>query len=95
MLAIGRALMAQPRILLLDEPSMGLAPILVDAIFDTIQRINREGTTILLVEQNALMAFQIAGRGYVLQTGQMVMQGETKDLQNNGMIQNLYLGGEL
>ena len=95
MLAIGRALMAQPRILLLDEPSMGLAPILVDAIFDTIQRINREGTTILLVEQNALMAFQIARRGYVLQTGQMVMQGETKDLQNNDMVQNLYLGGEL
>jgi len=94
MLAIGRALMAQPRILLLDEPSMGLAPILVDAIFDTIQRINREGTTILLVEQNALMAFQIARRGYVLQTGQMVMQGETKDLQNDNMIQNLYLGGE-
>lgn len=95
MLAIGRALMAQPRILLLDEPSMGLAPILVDAIFDTIQRINREGTTILLVEQNALMAFQIAKRGYVLQTGQMVMQGETIDLQNNDMIQNLYLGGEI
>ena len=94
MLAIGRALMAQPRILLLDEPSMGLAPILVDAIFDTIQRINREGTTILLVEQNALMAFQIAKRGYVLQTGKMVMQGETKDLQNDSMIQNLYLGGE-
>jgi branched-chain amino acid transport system ATP-binding protein len=95
MLAIGRALMAQPRILLLDEPSMGLAPKLVDAIFDTIQRINREGTTILLVEQNALMAFQIAGRGYVLQTGQMVMQGGIKDLRDNDMIQNLYLGGEL
>jgi branched-chain amino acid transport system ATP-binding protein len=95
MLAMGRALMAQPRILLLDEPSMGLAPILVDAIFETIERINREGTTILLVEQNALMAFQIAARGYVLQTGQMVMQGETKDLQNDDMIQTLYLGGEL
>jgi branched-chain amino acid transport system ATP-binding protein len=94
MLAIGRALMAHPRILLLDEPSMGLAPILVDAIFDTIQQINREGTTILLVEQNALMAFQIAKRGYVLQTGKMVMQGETKELQNDNMIQNLYLGGE-
>ena len=93
MLAIGRALMAEPRILLLDEPSMGLAPILVDAIFDTIQQINREGTTILLVEQNALMAFQIAKRGYVLQTGEMVMQGETKELQNDDMIQNLYLGG--
>ena len=73
MLAIGRALMAHPRLMLLDEPSMGLAPILVEGIFDTIQQINKEGTTILLVEQNALMALSIANRGYVIQTGEIIL----------------------
>lgn len=94
MLAIGRALMAHPRILLLDEPSMGLAPILVEGIFDTIKDINREGTTILLVEQNALMALSIASRGYVLQTGQIVLQDSAENLQANEMVQKAYLGIE-
>ena len=92
MLAIGRALMARPQLLLLDEPSMGLAPILVETIFDTIERINREGTTILLVEQNALMAFQIASRGYVIQTGNIVMEDRTENLQEDEMVRKLYLG---
>jgi branched-chain amino acid transport system ATP-binding protein len=94
MLAIGRALMAHPRILLLDEPSMGLAPILVEGIFDTVKDINREGTTILLVEQNALMALSIASRGYVLQTGQIVLQDSAENLQANEMVQKAYLGIE-
>ncbi len=94
MLAIGRALMARPRLLLLDEPSMGLAPILVESIFDTIQKINEEGTTILLVEQNALMALSVAHRGYVLQTGQIVLQDSAKNLKNNKMVQHAYLGIE-
>ncbi len=95
MLAMGRALMARPTVLLLDEPSMGLAPILVEGIFDTIQNINKEGnTTILLVEQNALMALQIAHRGYVIQTGQIVLQDNAKNLQNNEMVQKAYLGIE-
>jgi branched-chain amino acid transport system ATP-binding protein len=95
MLAMGRALMARPKVLLLDEPSMGLAPILVEGIFDTIQNINKEGnTTILLVEQNALMALQIAHRGYVIQTGQIVLQDNAKNLQNNEMVQKAYLGIE-
>jgi branched-chain amino acid transport system ATP-binding protein len=93
MLAIGRALMARPRLLLLDEPSMGLAPVLVENIFETIQRINREGTTILLVEQNAVMAFQVASRGYVLQTGRIVLEGPTTALQDNDLVRELYLGG--
>ena len=92
MLAIGRALMARPRIMLLDEPSMGLAPILVESIFDTIQRINQEGVTVLLVEQNALMA--IANRGYVIQTGEIVLHDTAKNLQNNEMVQKAYLGME-
>ncbi len=95
MLAIGRALMARPRLLLLDEPSMGLAPILVETIFETILDINEEGTTIMLVEQNALMAFQIAGRGYVIQTGNIVMEDETENLQEDEMVRKLYLGGEI
>ncbi len=95
MLAIGRALMARPRLLLLDEPSMGLAPILVETIFDTILDINKEGTTIMLVEQNALMAFQIAGRGYVIQTGNIVMEDKTENLQEDEMVRKLYLGGEI
>ena len=86
MLAIGRALMARPQFLLLDEPSMGLAPILVEAIFDTIRDINSKGTTILLVEQNALMAFQIASRGYVIQTGNIVMEDKTGNLQKDEMV---------
>jgi branched-chain amino acid transport system ATP-binding protein len=92
MLAIGRALMARPRLLLLDEPSMGLAPMLVEVIFSTIQAINKEGMTILLVEQNALMALQVAHRGYVLQTGQIVLQGNAKDLQANETVRKAYLG---
>lgn len=92
MLAMGRALMARPKLLLLDEPSMGLAPILVEGIFETVQNINKEGTTVLLVEQNALMALQIAHRGYVIQTGEIVLQDDAKALQNNEMVQKAYLG---
>ena len=94
MLAIGRALMAHPSLLLLDEPSMGLAPILVEGIFDTVKEINKEGTTILLVEQNALMALSIAQRGYVLQTGQIVLQDTAENLQRNELVQKAYLGVE-
>ena len=94
MLATGRALMANPRLMLMDEPSMGLAPILVESIFDTIQQINKEGTTILLVEQNALMALSIANRGYVLQTGEIVVKDTAANLQNNEMVQKAYLGQE-
>lgn len=94
MLAIARALMANPNILLLDEPSMGLAPILVETIFETIENINKQGTTILLVEQNALMAFQIASRGYVIQTGQIVLEDSTVNLEENEMVRKLYLGVE-
>jgi len=92
MLAMGRALMARPKVLLLDEPSMGLAPILVESIFETIQNINKAGATILLVEQNALMALQIANRGYVIQTGEIVLQDSAKALQSNEMVQKAYLG---
>ncbi|MBO9368430.1 MAG: ABC transporter ATP-binding protein [Chloroflexi bacterium] len=94
MLAIGRALMTRPRILLMDEPSMGLAPVLVETIFDTIQKINKEGTTILLVEQNALMALSIAHRGYVLQTGEIVLSDTAANLRNNPVVQKAYLGME-
>lgn len=94
MLATGRALMAHPRLMLLDEPSMGLAPVLVESIFETIQEINREGTTILLVEQNAHMALQVAHRGYVLQTGEIVLDGTAETLRNNPMVQKSYLGIE-
>ena len=93
MLSIARALMARPKLLLLDEPSMGLAPLLVEAIFDTIKRISAEGATILIVEQNALMAFQIAHRGYVIQSGRIVLEDKTEDLQKNDMVRELYLGG--
>jgi branched-chain amino acid transport system ATP-binding protein len=93
MLAIGRALMGQPTVLLLDEPSMGLAPVLVEQIFDTITGINREGTTILLVEQNAYMALQVAHRGYVLQTGEIALAGSAKALQTNEDVRRAYLGG--
>lgn len=94
MLATARALMARPRVLLMDEPSMGLAPVLVEAIFDTIDRVNKEGTTILLVEQNATMALSIAHRGYVLQTGQIVLSDTAANLQKNEMVQKAYLGIE-
>ncbi len=92
MLAIGRALMARPRVLLMDEPSMGLAPILVEQIFEAIKDINRQGTTILLVEQNAFMALNIADRGYVLQTGAIVLQGGAAELQANEDVKRAYLG---
>jgi len=94
MLAMGRALMARPRILLLDEPSMGLSPILVELIFDTIVTINKEGTTILLVEQNALMALSIANRGYVIQTGEIILTDTAANLKNNEMVRKSYLGIE-
>lgn len=92
MLAIGRGLMQNPRILMLDEPSMGLAPVLVDVIFDTIKKLNEQGTTILLVEQNALMALSIAHRGYVLQTGSIVLTDDAAKLKKNEMVQKSYLG---
>jgi len=92
MLAIGRALMAKPRLLLLDEPSMGLAPVLVEQIFETVQTINRQGVTILLVEQNAAMALSIAGRGYVLETGGIVLEGSARELADNPEVRRAYLG---
>jgi branched-chain amino acid transport system ATP-binding protein len=92
MLAIGRALMTRPKLLLLDEPSMGLAPILVEQIFDIIRDINRQGTTILLVEQNALMALGVANRGYVLQTGRIVRSGDAKGLLEDEEVRKAYLG---
>jgi len=92
MLAIGRAMMARPRLLLLDEPSMGLAPMLVTQIFSIIRDINAQGTTILLVEQNARMALTVAHRGYVLQTGQIVLAGAAAALQSNEMVRKAYLG---
>ena len=94
MLAMGRALMAKPKILLLDEPSMGLAPLLVELIFDIIKKLNDEGTTILLVEQNALMALSIAHRGYVLQTGEIILSDSAQNLKNDEMVQKSYLGVE-
>ena len=92
MLAIGRALMANPQLLLLDEPSMGLAPVLVEGIFDTIRRLHAAGTTILLVEQNARMALQVAGRGYVLQTGVILFSDSAARLAENEMVRKAYLG---
>jgi branched-chain amino acid transport system ATP-binding protein len=92
MLAIGRALMSRPRVLLLDEPSLGLAPILVQQIFSIIKEINEQGTTILLVEQNALQALNVAHRGYVLQTGQVVLSGSAPELRENETVRKAYLG---
>jgi branched-chain amino acid transport system ATP-binding protein len=94
MLAIGRALMARPKILLLDEPSMGLAPILVETIFQIIRDINKQGTTILLVEQNAAMALTVAHRGYVLQTGRIVLSDDAATLLQNETVRKAYLGEE-
>ena len=94
MLAIGRGLMLHPRILMLDEPSMGLAPVLVELIFDTIKKLNEDGTTILLVEQNALMALSIAHRGYVLQTGEIALTNTAEKLKKDEMVQKSYLGIE-
>jgi branched-chain amino acid transport system ATP-binding protein len=92
MLAIGRALMSRPRLLLLDEPSLGLAPILIKEIFVELKRINEEGVTILLVEQNARQALQLSQRGYVLQTGSLLMEGLSKDLLENPDVEAAYLG---
>lgn len=92
MLATARALMAKPRLMLMDEPSMGLAPLLVESVFQTIQEINRNGTTILLVEQNATMALSVAHRGYVLQTGEIVLQNSAENLRKDEMVQKVYLG---
>lgn len=93
MLATGRGLMLKPRILLMDEPSMGLAPVLVDAIFDVIAQLNKEGTTILLVEQNALMALRTASRAYVLETGKIVLSGLAQEVAQNPEVKRAYLGG--
>jgi branched-chain amino acid transport system ATP-binding protein len=92
MCAIGRALMAHPKLLMLDEPSMGLAPVLVDRIFETIKEINEQGTPILLVEQNALMALDVASRGYVLETGQVALADDAKKLAQNEQVRKTYLG---
>jgi len=92
MLAMGRAMMANPEILLLDEPSMGLAPVLVDSIFDTIQQLHSSGTTILLVEQNARMALQVASRGYVMQTGEVVLDDSADLLRENRTVRKVYMG---
>jgi branched-chain amino acid transport system ATP-binding protein len=93
MLAMGRGLMSRPKLLLLDEPSLGLAPLLVQSVFDAIREINKKGTTILLVEQNAYAALQIANRGYVLENGQIVLSGKAKDLSSDEKVKKAYLGG--
>jgi branched-chain amino acid transport system ATP-binding protein len=92
MLAIGRALMAEPRLLLLDEPSMGIAPVLVERIYETIAEINRQGTTILLVEQNANFALEVSSRGYVLETGTVALSDRSATLRENPDVQRAYLG---
>ena len=92
MLAMGRALMSHPKIILMDEPSMGLSPIFVNEIFDIIQEVSKSGTTVLLVEQNAKKALSIADRGYVLETGNIVLEGDAKDLLNNDRVKKAYLG---
>jgi len=92
MLAIGRAMMTEPKVLMLDEPSMGLAPILVQIIMDIIKKINEDGTTVLLVEQNAKAALKLANRGYVLETGEVVMEGDAEVLSKDESIVKAYLG---
>jgi len=94
MLAVARALMGKPRLLLMDEPSMGLAPVLVEEIFNTIEQINQQGVTILLVEQNAHMAFSVANRGYVLETGVVQLEGTSTELRENPQVRQAYLGGD-
>ncbi|WP_207696775.1 ABC transporter ATP-binding protein [Enterococcus sp. DIV0212c] len=93
MLAMGRALMSKPKLLLLDEPSMGLAPIFIQEIFNIIEEINKQGTTVLLIEQNAKMALSISDRGYVLETGEVVLNGRGKDLLDSEEVKKAYLGG--
>jgi branched-chain amino acid transport system ATP-binding protein len=93
MLAIGRALMVRPKLLLLDEPSMGLAPKIVEQILETIASINKSGVTVLLVEQNAAMALAISHRGYVLETGQVILEGKASELAGNDLVRQAYLGG--
>ena len=93
MLAMGRALMSRPKLMMLDEPSMGLAPILVDQIFDIVKELNQSGVTILLVEQNAQMALSIANRGYVLETGRIVLSSDANELLHNDAVKKAYLGG--
>ena len=93
MLAMGRALMSDPRLLMLDEPSMGLAPILVDQIFEIIQNLNKAGTTILLVEQNAQMALSVADRAYVIETGRITLSGTGEELAKSDEVRKAYLGG--
>ena len=93
MLAMGRALMAKPKLLLMDEPSMGLAPLMVKNIFNIIEMVNKEGTTVLLVEQNANMALSVADRAYVLETGKIVLAGTAKELQESEEVKAAYLGG--
>jgi branched-chain amino acid transport system ATP-binding protein len=93
MLAIGRALMSQPKLFLLDEPSLGLAPLLVEAVFETIEKVRAQGTTVLLVEQNARAALTMADRGYVLEVGRIVLEGTGKELLQDGRVREAYLGG--
>ena len=93
MLAVGRAFMSGRKVMLLDEPSMGLAPLLMVDVFNALEEINQEGTTILLVEQNARMALQFAQRGYVLETGNIVLEGESRELIENDFVKKAYLGG--
>jgi len=93
MLAMGRAIMAKPKLLLMDEPSMGLAPLMVKNIFNIIEQVNKEGTTVLLVEQNANMALSVAHRAYVLETGRIVLSGTAKELQESDQVKAAYLGG--
>jgi len=92
MCAIGRALMARPKLLLLDEPSMGLAPIFVERIFETVVEVNKQGTPVLLVEQNALMALDVAKRGYVMETGRIALEGPASELKTNERVRKTYLG---
>jgi branched-chain amino acid transport system ATP-binding protein len=92
MLAMGRALMARPKVLLMDEPSMGLSPILVDTIFEVVETIHGQGTTVLLVEQNASRALQLANRGYVMESGEITMDGDAKQLLNDPRVRAAYLG---
>ena len=92
MLAMGRALMSKPKLIVMDEPSMGLSPIFVNEIFDIIQEVSQSGTTVLLVEQNAKKALSIADRGYVLESGRIVLEGDAKDLLNNDQVKKAYLG---